>query len=345
MNELPPAEHPFAPYIRALGKGRNGSRALTEDEACAAMRMILAGEVAPMQLGAFLMLMRVKEETPAELAGFVRAAREAIARPAVAPAVRLDWPAYAGKRRQLPWFVLAALLLAGHGIPVLMHGTGGFDAGRVFVPQALRALGVPESRSLNEAAQRIASHGFAFVPLAGFSPALDALMQLRPLLGLRSPVHSLARMLNPLGAEAMLQGIFHPGYADIHQGAASLLGIGRVAVFKGEGGEAERNPDAPCLVRSVVAGRMKAEEWPAMFDGPRHLRDETMDVGRLAAVWRGEVADEYGEAAVVGSAAIALRTLGEADSMAGAEALARELWQQRWQQRWRQRSDRCQDAA
>ncbi len=104
----------------------------------------------------------------------MRAAREAIARPAVAPAVRLDWPAYAGKRRQLPWFVLAALLLAAHGISVLMHGPGGFDAGRVFVPQALRALGVPESRSLNEAAQRIASHGFAFVPLAGFSPVLTS---------------------------------------------------------------------------------------------------------------------------------------------------------------------------
>lgn len=324
-----PVEHPFAPYIRALGKGRNGTRALSEDEAFEAMRMILAGEAEPMQIGAFLMLMRVKEETAAELAGFARAAQASIALPPQAPAVRLDWPAYAGKRRQLPWFVLSALLLAAHGMPVLMHGSAGFDPGRVFVPQALDALGVAQSRSLGEAAQRIATHRFAFIALADLSPAQDRLMQLRPLLGLRSPVHSVVRMLNPLRARAVLQGIFHPGYADIHQGAASLLGIGRTAVFKGEGGEAERNPDGACVVRSVIDGHMKAEEWPPMFDGPRHLRDEAMDVRRLAAVWRGECADEYGEAAVIGSAAIALRTLGKATTVAAAEVLARELWHQR----------------
>lgn len=322
-------EHPFAPYIRALGKGRNGSRALSEDEAFEAMRMILAGEALPMQVGAFLMLMRVKEETAAELAGFVRAAQQSIALPPDAPAVRLDWPCYAGKRRQLPWFVLAALLLAGKGIPVLMHGSGGFDPGRVFVPQVLRALGIAESRSLAEAAQRIATDRFAFITLTHVSPGLDALMQLRPVLGLRSPVHSMARLLNPLSAETVLQGIFHPGYARIHQGAASLLGIERAAVFKGEGGEAERNPDGVCVVRSVIGGRTSDEEWPAMFDGPRHLRDETMDVRRLVAVWRGDCADEYGEAAAIGTAAIALRTLGEADSIAAAEELARELWRER----------------
>ncbi|HCA27760.1 MAG TPA: glycosyl transferase, partial [Betaproteobacteria bacterium] len=53
-------EHPFAPIIRTLGKGKSGSRALTQEEAHAAMQMILADQVEPMQLGAFLMLMRVK---------------------------------------------------------------------------------------------------------------------------------------------------------------------------------------------------------------------------------------------------------------------------------------------
>jgi anthranilate phosphoribosyltransferase len=49
-------EHPFAEFIRILGKGKNGSRPLTQDEAYQAMRMILAGEVEEIQLGAFLML-------------------------------------------------------------------------------------------------------------------------------------------------------------------------------------------------------------------------------------------------------------------------------------------------
>ena len=74
--QTPRPEHPFAEYIRILGKGKKGSRPLTQDEAYQAMKMILAEDVLPIQLGAFLMLMRVKEETPEELAGFVLAARE-----------------------------------------------------------------------------------------------------------------------------------------------------------------------------------------------------------------------------------------------------------------------------
>lgn len=69
-------EHPFAPTIRILGKGKNGSRSLTIDEAYDAMTMILEDKVTAEQLGAFLMLLRVKEETPEEVAGFVRAIRD-----------------------------------------------------------------------------------------------------------------------------------------------------------------------------------------------------------------------------------------------------------------------------
>ena len=46
-------EHPFAQYVRILGKGKTGSRSLTEDEAREAMGMILSGEVQDVQLGAF----------------------------------------------------------------------------------------------------------------------------------------------------------------------------------------------------------------------------------------------------------------------------------------------------
>ncbi|MCK5663035.1 MAG: glycosyl transferase, partial [Thiotrichaceae bacterium] len=103
-------EHPFADYIRILGKGKKGSRPLTQEEAYHAMRMILADEVEEIQLGAFLMLMRVKEETPEELAGFVLAVRETLPRITTETA-DLDWSAYAGKRRHLPWFMLSSFLL------------------------------------------------------------------------------------------------------------------------------------------------------------------------------------------------------------------------------------------
>jgi anthranilate phosphoribosyltransferase len=322
-------EHPFAEYIRILGKGKSGSRSLTIEEAHRAMKMILAGEVEPIQLGAFLMLLRVKEETGEEVAGFVRAVQESLQLPADLPEVRLDWSSYAGKRRQLPWYVLSALLLASGGYSVFMHGIAAREDDRIYTPQVLQALGVKAAQSLAEAAEQIRASGFAFMTLAQLSPRLHEIIELRPVLGLRSPVHTLARMLNPFQAPATLMGIFHPGYRDIHQEAALLLKQPRMAVFKGEGGEVERNPDIACKVQTVINGEQREDEWPAMFTGPRHLKDETMDVTRLAKLWRGETEDEYGQAAVIGTAAIALNIMGEADTIEAAEAMANTLWAKR----------------
>lgn len=322
-------EHPFAQYIRIVGRGRHGSRAMTFDEARAAMRMIIAGACAPEQIGAFFMLIRVREETAEELAGFVAAAREAIAVPANAPAVRIDWPSYAGKRRHLPWFLLAALLLARNGFPVLMHGIARGGDGRIYAPDALTRLGLPVCRSLAEACEGIRSAGFAYVPLDAFAPQVARIIELRSLLGLRSPANSVARMLNPLDAPVQLVGIFHPNYRDIHQQAALRLGRTHLAVLRGEGGEAERNPDVPCLVQSARRETESSEEWPAMFGGGRHLKDTALQVERLAAVWRGDALDEYGEAAVVGTAAIALKALGAASAIPEAERAAQRLWDER----------------
>ena len=321
-------EHPFAQYIQMLGKGRKGSRDLTQQEAQQALEMILAGKVEPVQLGAFLMLMRVKEETPAEVAGFVQAARASLRLPSGLPAVDLDWASYAGKRRQLPWYLLSALLLSNHGISVLMHGIGGGVAGRVFVPQALQALGIEPSASIADAADKISKTKFAFLPLHAISPDLERILDLKPVLGLRSPVHTIIRMLNPFGAPASIMGIFHPGYDDTHQRAGVLLGDKNLAVFKGEGGEAERNPDAPCTVKLVLEGKALDEEWPAQFNS-RHMKDDAMDVTRLAQLWRGEITDEYGRAAVTGTAAIALRALGRADGIDAAQKMADAMWQER----------------
>lgn len=321
-------EHPFAQYIQMLGKGRQGSRDLTQQEAQQALGMVLAGKVEPVQLGAFLMLMRVKEETAAEVAGFVQAARASLHLPSNLPAVDLDWASYAGKRRQLPWYLLSALLLSSHGMSVLMHGIGGGTAGRVWVPDALNAMGIKPADSISDAANRIAKSKFAYIPLEVLSADLQKILDLKALLGLRSPVHTVIRMLNPFHASASIMGIFHPGYDDTHQQAGGLLGEHNLAVFKGEGGEAERNPDGACKVKLISAGKPVEEEYPALFSS-RHMKDETMDVSRLAKLWHGEISDEYGQAAVVGTAAIALRALGRAHGIAEAEKLANELWNTR----------------
>jgi len=324
-----PSPHPFARFVQILGRGKSLTRSLRGEEAQEAMAMILAGKVLPEQLGAFLMLLRVKEESPAEIAGFVRAAREAMALPSPLPKVDLDWSSYAGKRRQLPWFILVAVLLARNGLRVFMHGTEGHTAGRVYTREVLAHLGIPVATSFAEAATHLGQRNFAYLPLEFISPELARLIKLRPILGLRSPVHTLSRMLNPLAAPVVLQGIFHPGYMAIHQGAALLLGQPHMAVFRGEGGEIERRPNKPCEVLTVHEGTTAEERWPALLPEPRQPAQDEMDLGRLLAFWRGDVADEYGEASVTGTLAIALKALGRAKSQEDAQQLAQQLWDSR----------------
>lgn len=326
-----PNEHAFAPFVRILGKGKTGSRSLTREEARTAMRMILHGEVKEVQLGAFLMLLRVKEESADELTGFVEAARDVIAAPADIP-IHLDWSSYAGKRKHLPWFLLSAFTLADNGLRVFMHGASGHTKGRVYTENVLNALGIESSPTWPNVSAALDQSNFAFMPLRNLCTPLQAMIDLRNDLGLRSPVHTLVRLLNPLRAPYSLQSIFHPAYALHHQQAAANLGQPHSCVFKGEGGEIERKPEALCKIYSVHEGILSEEAWPKLIDG-RQEQPENLDIEHLRKVWRGEANDEYGELAIMGTLAIALRLLGRAENSDEAMQLAKNYWTGRNPQR------------
>ncbi|RAU23116.1 glycosyl transferase [Paramagnetospirillum kuznetsovii] len=321
-------EHPFAPFVRILGKGPRLSRPLTFEEARDGFGMVMRGEVEPVQLGAFLCLLRVKTETPEEAAGLAAAIRQSVAPPKGSPKVDLDWSSYAGKTRQLPYYILAALMLAGHGIRVFMHGSEHHTAGRVWTSEALAALGIPVSTSSADAVKRLESANFAYMTLEHLSPELHGIMELRHLLGLRSPIHTVARLINPFRADCSINSVSHPPYAPVHQLAARMLGESRMAVFKGEGGEVERRPEKSCEVLSLVDGEPVTEDWPALISGTR-AHEESLDLNRLKALWSGAESDEAATAVITGTAAIALRAMGRAVSVDEAEGMALAMWHDR----------------
>lgn len=321
------SEHPFAQYVRTLGRGRHGARPLDVTQAQTAMRMILNDEATPEQVGAFLMLMRVREETPAETAGMVLALRETLSPATTSVEIDLDWPSYSGKRRHLPWFVLSARLLAQNGIRIFMHGSADGPADRVFAEDALNAVGLTVARNHSEAMRAIEEHNFAFIALENLHPVAAKLFGLRNVLGLRSPINTVVRMVNPGHASFSLQSVFHPGYAAIHSQAGVLLSD-NLCVFKGEGGEVERNPDTACAAHTVRGDTATIDEWPALFP-QRHVKDEQLELGRLREVWRGTGTDEYGLAAVIGTTAIALRLMQRANDPAAAMAQAQAMWDTR----------------
>jgi len=322
-------EHEFAQYVRILGKGRKGTRSLNYQEALAAMTMVLNDQCEDVQLGAFMMLLRVKEESGEELAGFTQAAKNYIHKnnPHNVQA-DLDWSSYAGKRRHLPWYVLASLTLADNGYRVFMHGADGHTQGRVYTRQALAELGIQPATNWQTVEHQLDDTNFSFMGMESLCPPLQDIIDLRSTFGLRSPVHSFARLLNPLDCQFVTQGVFHPGYGPSHQQSAKLLNYARLSILKGEGGECECNPDSVFKMHHCFEGELIEEEWPAIFP-KRHVKPKELDLSQLKLVWKNEVENEYGEGAIIGTLTYAARLMGiQTDNQACLEQ-AKIWWKNR----------------
>ncbi len=316
------SEERFATYVATLGRGQGRSRALTREEARDAFTLALDGGADPHQLGAFLMLLRYRGEDPDEMTGLVEAARLVIGAFS-GPRPDLDWPSYgSGKTRGAPWFLLSALALSQTGVSIFMHGTNEFTGG-ITVERALAALGRPAAASPAEASAHLVRDRFTFLPLAALSPPMSHLIGLRRLLGLRSPVNTVARLLNPANAASSVDGVFHPPYITLHLAVAQRLN-GRILVLKGGGGEAERPPAKPVTVHRYdpEAG---ADELllPSVIEAAPRATDTPQ---RLVDVWEGRDTDPLPVRTVVGTIAMALLALRRDLDVVQADQEAERIW-------------------
>jgi len=323
-------EHPFAQFVRILGKGKSGTRSLTMPEAKEAFSMILSGEADPVQIGAFLMLLRVKEETGEELAGFVSACRENMlpADEQDSVHVDLDWSSYAGKKHQHPWFILSMLLLNQAEHRILAHGADGHTPGRLYTEQAFLDLGLPIANDWLDVEKHLAASKLSYLPLRRLCTPLNELIQLRSLLGLRSPVHTLARLLNPRSAKASIQSIFHPAYGALHRDADQILNQPSALVFKGDSGEIEIKPQADTSLMYLRDGEFSEVTLPRTIE-ERVERVSAPSVNPLRTMWRGANKNTYGLATVLATAAVALTAIDPDLTIETAHAKAKLLWEQR----------------
>lgn len=315
----------FAPFVATLGRGPGRSRALTREEARTAFGMVLRGEADAHQIGAFLMLLRFRGEDAEEITGMVQAVRSHAALGSGNSGVDLDWPSYgAGRTRGAPWFLLSALALARSGIRVMMHGSNDFSSG-ITVEAGLAALGMESA----DATRSLKETRFSYLPLRVMAPELNRLLEMRRLFGLRSPVNTVARLLNPANAPAGVDGVFHPAYIEVHLGVAERMQRGRLLVLKGGGGEAERVPLKPAMAASWVAGAGRQEitlpEVPGLSPHPPGSDTPAF----FAAVWNGDLVPDTPLATVKATIALALLALGRADDPVQAMEDAASIWAQR----------------
>ncbi|MEM8793780.1 MAG: glycosyl transferase family protein [Pseudomonadota bacterium] len=312
-----------------MGRGPSRARSLTRDEACQAMRLILSGDAAPEAIGALLMLMRYRGETAEELAGFTDAARGRLDGWRHIGAA-LDWPSYAaGRSRGRPFFLLAAKLVAEAGFPVLLHGWNSHQNSIADVRGALADLDIPLVGDAAAAKTSLASTGIAYAPLDAVDPKLLELLKLRDVLGLRSAVNTVCRMLNPGRSNTAVQGVFHPSYRDLQQDAAKLLELTDMIVIKGGGGEFERHPAKDVSLFGLRKGEAYRATAPAALSDHRRLAEPPTGSLPLALLWAGEVSDPFAESIITGTCGAALFALGAGASIETCDRRARELWSSR----------------
>jgi anthranilate phosphoribosyltransferase len=317
----------FKHFIRMIGRGQRAGRTLTMQEAKQAMSMVINGEATAEQKGAFLMLLRVREETAEELAGFSQAFRAFTPTNISELAVDLDMGCYAGKRRHLPWFLLAVMLMAKSGKRIFLHGTHEPDSKRLYLKEVLPQIGFDVSQNSEQVQIALDTFGFAYMDLKQINPQLDDIIQLREQFGLRSCANTLARMLNPSNAAHCLQGIFHRKIDEKHSETAALLHDANVLCFRGEGGEVEFNPLRDVTLHVSRNAQQSSEDVSATCE-TFITKPQELDAKQLISVWTGEFDDTYANHAVVGTLSLMLVLV---DNIEWAEAYqkAQNMWQDR----------------
>jgi anthranilate phosphoribosyltransferase len=201
----------IAPYLRDIGRGKEGARALSRAQAEDLMSQLLDDQLTDLEKGGFALAMRIKGETPEELAGFMDAVVPRLL-PLESPTPAVLLPSYNGARKLPNLTPLLALLLAREGVPVLVHGPL-TDPNRVTTAQVFAELDLPPVTNDLGVYARWGAGQPAFVPLEVLHPSLAKLLALRQVLGLRNPGHTLAKLLPAVPGAVRVVNHTHPEYA------------------------------------------------------------------------------------------------------------------------------------
>ena len=242
-------------YIKEIGRGRDGARALTREQAADLMGQVLDQNVSDLEIGAFCLAMRIKGETAAEMAGFLDAAHARLNSIQIAPHTAcVVLPSYNGARKLPVLTPLLAHLLARQGVAVVMHGTP-TENSRVSSLSVLQAMKDAAFTMAKAPAHAVCSGEVVFAPTEVLCPGLKALLDVRRVVGLRNSAHSLVKLMNPsTSAQALLLSSYtHPEYA-VSMAETLALTHTRALLLRGTEGEAVADARRQPQMDAFVAG-------------------------------------------------------------------------------------------
>lgn len=284
----------YAHYIKEIGRGAEGSRNLSRDDARQLYGAMLDGGVPDLELGAIVLALRVKGESIDEMLGFLEAVNERThaLRPPPGRVRPVVLPSYNGARKGANLTPLLALLLKRFGIPVVVHGLlEGF--GRVTSGQVFRELGIMPSATLTQAQLAIDERGLAFVPLSVLAPGLANLLALRARMGVRNSAHSLVKLLDPFrGQGVMMAAATHPAFIDLMRDLLQATHA-RALLLRGSEGEPFANPKRRPRLEYIDEGGSRIL-FDAEHESLKSLPNLPDDVdAQLTAQWTQRVLESH----------------------------------------------------
>ncbi|MEO0320789.1 MAG: anthranilate phosphoribosyltransferase [Pseudomonadota bacterium] len=194
---------PFTPYLRQAGNGEP----FTENDMRAAIDAILRGTVSDVETAGFLMALRARGETIAEITGAARAMRAA-AMPVVTPHTVIDTAGTGGDgAATYNISTAAAVIAAGAGAKVAKHGNRAASS-LSGSSDVLAAAGVNLSASPETISTCIDEAGAGFMFAAFHHKAVAQVAGVRKALGVRTLFNLLGPLTNPAGAQRQLMGVF-----------------------------------------------------------------------------------------------------------------------------------------
>jgi anthranilate phosphoribosyltransferase len=305
-----------------------GGEHLTADHASAALAEIMEGRAGEVQTAAFLIALRAKGETVAELIGLARTMRGLAAVVAVDRDDLVDTAGTGGGPTTFNISTTAALIAAGAGCAVAKHGNRSATS-RSGSADVLEALGVDIELGPEEVAACVEEVGFGFMFAPRHHAAMKHVMPVRKELGVRTIFNFLGPLTNPAGATRQLLGVSDRLYQETIAEALVGLGCERALVVSSEDGMDEIALSADTRVVEVRDGG--TEEW---FVRPDELGLERAPIEALAggspqenaAVTRAILDGEPGPARDVAvlNAGGAIMVAGAAEDLAGGVVKASE---------------------
>lgn len=242
--------------LRKLAAGQN----LHAEEAAQAFDVIMSGDATPAQVAGLLVGLRVKGETPDEVAGVARALRRAMVRlPAAHADMLVDTCGTGGGALQTFNISTAAgLLAAGAGVRIAKHGNRSFTS-RSGSADVLEALGIPVDAPIETMTRSLGDAGIVFMYAPQMHPAMRHVGPVRRELGVPTVMNIVGPLANPAGAGRQVVGVAERNRMQLLAGALLALGTRHALVVHGEPGLDELSPLGPTHIIEVQGGETR--EW------------------------------------------------------------------------------------